>query len=584
MMTKFVKIFWLLLFFVPALALGEPTIAAEIDKTQGSLEDQFEYTLTVQGGPDSEPTMPTVDGLQIQPAGTSNNISIVNGSMTRTQEYRFVITPERAGTFIIPAITVKFDGKEQSTVPITFRVAEGSASGSAAGGGGQNDGESKEIFVERELSKSSVYEGEQIISKVRLYARVRILEAGMNPAASPEFKRVPVEGEKQYQKVINGETYLVYEVTEILTAQKAGSHKLPPFQFQVKVRQAPKAGQRRGRSVDEFFNNPFFDGGRAVVKNVRTAETNIEVKPLPSDGRPPQFAGLVGRFQLQASLSSPAGKVGDTVTMTAVLSGVGSLDGIPDLKFDPGANLKTYPDKPERVTSIDADRGQIGKITWKFALVPLRAGVQALPQVQVPTFDPATGQYNVLTVQLPELNVDGGAEAGAGAGASTTQAATQPAAQSAVEAIGEDLLPWHDLKSRSVGVISRSHVVLAKWLAIVLMLIVASSWGVAFYKRQDRTSERRASSAAKNFVLSRSTRGDLAAFRNFLGDKLNLHGGALTGAEVVSALNARNIESALVQQVMQSFKSLEASQYSGQSSLTSSPSVEELVRRLDKEI
>jgi len=502
--------------------------------------------------------------------------------MTRTQEFRFVITPQRAGSFTIPAITVKFDGKEQSTVPISFKVAQDSSGG--ASGGGQNDGEAKDIFVERELSKTSVYEGEQIVSKIRLHARVRILEAGMNPATAPEFKRVPVEGEKQYQKVINGEMYLIYEVTEILTAQKAGSYKLPPFQFQVKVRQAPKPGQRRGRSIDEFFNDPFFGGGgRAVVKNVRSAETAIEVKPLPTDGRPPQFAGLVGQFQLQASLSAPAGKVGDTVTMTAVLSGAGNLDGIPDLKFDPGANFKTYPDKPERVSSVDAEQGQIGKITWKFALVPLQAGNVTLPAVQVPVFDPVAGRYNVLSVQLPELLVVGGAEAPASAAQKAT-AGTEAATQSAVKSIGEDLLPWHDLKSRSAGIISRGQVSFGKWLAIVLSLAAVSSWGFAFYKRQDRSSERRASSAAKNFALSRASRGDLAAFRNFLGDKLNLHGGALTGAEVVTALQTRNIDAALVQQVMQSFKNLEASQYSGQSALASGTNVEELVRRLDKEI
>ena len=98
------------------------TVTGELDKPEGSVEDQFTYTLAVQGSADGEPAFPEVPGLSIRQAGTSQSVSTINGRMSREVQYQFVIIPEKEGTYTIPPVVMTVDGKKQQTLPIEFRV------------------------------------------------------------------------------------------------------------------------------------------------------------------------------------------------------------------------------------------------------------------------------------------------------------------------------------------------------------------------------------------------------------------------------------------------------------------------------
>ena len=54
---------------------AESRVEAELDKAVGSIEEGFELTITAFGNVDDEPTLPPIDGVDIQSAGSSSNMS-----------------------------------------------------------------------------------------------------------------------------------------------------------------------------------------------------------------------------------------------------------------------------------------------------------------------------------------------------------------------------------------------------------------------------------------------------------------------------------------------------------------------------
>src|SRR5271163_2884986 len=98
--------FWMLgLVMTVALAaqVRGATVTATIDPADISLGDSTQLTVTVSGGA-SQPTVPRIDGLEIIGVGESTQVEINNGSVTQNSSRTYSITPQRAGTFTIPAL------------------------------------------------------------------------------------------------------------------------------------------------------------------------------------------------------------------------------------------------------------------------------------------------------------------------------------------------------------------------------------------------------------------------------------------------------------------------------------------------
>jgi len=120
---------------------------------QISINDAGEY---------EPPTIPQIDGLDIERAGSpssSSRITIINGrrSETRSVVLRYRVTPQREGTFEIPPLTVQVDGQPQSTRPHRF-VASQSETGDL-------------LFVEIEGAQDRVYVGQPLDLTLKIWIK-----------------------------------------------------------------------------------------------------------------------------------------------------------------------------------------------------------------------------------------------------------------------------------------------------------------------------------------------------------------------------------------------------------------------------
>lgn len=592
------------------------TISADLDHSEGAVGEPFVLTVTIEGARESEPTLPSVDGLEIRQQGVSESTSWVNGQRSAQLQLGLLVTAQHPGTFTIPSIKVKVDGQEAATVPLTLKIHDASATpntpaapapgsgrsqgaqggqgaqgqaqqGRAGGGKGPPKGGGKAdtggVFLERSCDNLEPYIGEQVICTVRLYHRGNLNGGQRVMPAAPDFRRFNIEGEKRYQKLVNGQPYVVLELKEIVVPTKSGALTLPPFTVQARI----LTFNRRNNPLDKFFDN--FGGGvfnfdlNFTEEHEVTLESEpaaFHVKPLPEAGKPQNFSGLVGAFQLTAKVAQPQVAAGNTVTVTVTVEGDGLADSLGDIAPNLDKLGKVYPDKPEYTEQASAEHGIRSRRVYKYALVPARPGDYSLGKIELPTFNPKLQQYTTLTADLGRLVVTPGkaeeqplmvGQSGAGAGGRKED----------VKVLGADLIGPH----RGVDV-SRQHTITRSQVLILVttgtLPVSAAFLALGFVTWRRRSSSdlagRRRSQAYRHFKealsqvqvqlaaghVPQALTATYTALRAYLGDRYNRHGTALAGREVEELMLRLGLPSSEQPQLAKMINALEQVEFGGQ--------------------
>jgi hypothetical protein len=239
------------------------------------------------------------------------------------------------------------------------------------------------------------------------------------------------------QQVICGVPYTVFTWSTALAAVKAGDYEMSiELPTTVTVRQRThRPRQRSGNPFgdpffDEFFNDAFFDGffGSATQKEIalRSEPAAVKILSVPTENRPPNFAGAVGRFELAAEAAPLQAAAGDLVMLKIKISGSGNFERANAPALEKNDQWKTY--KPSAKFEPDDNSDCSGTKTFEQALVPLQSGKLAIPVLAFSYFDPESKHYVTRSTQpisveaSPGLNAAG--TAASGADAHTVSAAT----------------------------------------------------------------------------------------------------------------------------------------------------------------
>ncbi|MFL6192922.1 MAG: BatD family protein [Thermoanaerobaculia bacterium] len=247
--------------------------------------------------------------------------------------------------------------------------------------------ERPEVFLQAVAQPERPVVGQQVVYTVYLYTREDI--AATSPSALPAFRGFWVRDIQLPQQLptemvdLDGRRYgRVPLIKRALFPLRAGRYKLEPATIDLMV-------QRYDRSF--FFSPPV---ARTEPVRLRTEATTIDVAPLPP--APPGFAGAVGKMSLTAQLDPPRVRLGEAATLTLRLAGVGNLQGIepPRVKAPPGLTLL-----PPQQDGRDEVVGSAvrGNRTWRYAVVPDRAGRYTLESPDLTYFDPEARRYQVAT-------------------------------------------------------------------------------------------------------------------------------------------------------------------------------------------
>ncbi len=398
-MVRFLQNLVFLFFVLFAQTLLGGTLTGELDRQQTSLDESFWLTVTIEGSLDGDVLEPETKDFEIQRTGQSTNISIMNGKMSKQTQYTYELRPLKEGSLLIPPFRARIDGQDLATESLPVVVKGGTPSPAEKGQVGEA---SKLLFVEREIPKSALYEGEAVISKVRLFFRARLTGATPVREASPDWRLIPVDGQKNAEVIRDGVRWSVIEMHEGLIPLKAGPLKAPPFGINATWIQQSKRPQSP-RSIFDMLQGGSLGFGEEVSRKILSAPLTLTVKPLPTP-KPQGFADIVGAFTVKADVSKRSLSVGETSTVTVELKGQGALDRMASLNLNI-AGAKIYADKPSLKESVEAGAGLVSTKVFKFAVVPQVTGTLDLGKIQVASFNPFTEAYDRLSAELGAVTV-----------------------------------------------------------------------------------------------------------------------------------------------------------------------------------
>ena len=172
------------LFALPALAQAQTPVTATVDRSSLSTDEALVLTVTIDSsaGRASQPTLPVMDGFQVVSSGSSTQISIVNGNMTRSavelaKEWRTDRVLRR-----LEALLAVADKEHALIISGTGDVIEPDDNIVAIGSGGNYARASAVALIKHSdlTSKEIVEESLKIASNICIYTNNQIIVEELN--------------------------------------------------------------------------------------------------------------------------------------------------------------------------------------------------------------------------------------------------------------------------------------------------------------------------------------------------------------------------------------------------------------------
>lgn len=393
---------WLLrscLLVVPGLALL-PAVEARLELPDPLVPGvTMAARLVITDPPDkgAKLVLPKVPGLawEVQPGGVQR-IAIVDGRRSSSQEVILAVQAAEAGEYPIPSLLVRFkDGSSATTAATVLRCRPA------------DPGLVGEAVATVAFEPALIVPGEPTSLVYRVHLRVGELRTlGIEP---PQGAILLGDRSQSESRTIDGQgrQWLVLTTTWPMTMANPGSYQV--------------TGQQPYLIGDIF---------RQVQRQVPVKPASLTVTPLPSEGRPDDFCGLIGPISVGASLDPPRIALGEGSQYELSVTGrqVGLLRP-PPLQLPDG--LQAWPKEGD-------GKEEQGRRRFRWDLVPSATGDFNLPPISVPYFDPQSRSYRRAEGPALRLQVVPGRNrslviAGATAPAPLAPAAAAPVAISLPE-------------------------------------------------------------------------------------------------------------------------------------------------------
>jgi hypothetical protein len=350
-------------------------VVASVDRTDVEINESFTLKVLVDTDVDVEPDASALEtDFIVGQRSQLSNTTIVNGQISRSRTWTYVLMPRRDGDLVIPPVIV---GSEQSN-PLHIVVAPQSNA---------LPGEA-DIFVSTDVDYAESFVQAQVLYTVKVYRSVATRQPRLSePHLSGVDVLIELAGEERsYESILNGKNYNVVERVYALFPQESGELSISPARFEARV----------------------LRGGRITGRKVFESEAlTVTVNPIPAPPAEfPDAAWLPAKsLELSEEWSRESDRLpaGEPITRRITVTVLGQLSTqIPVIEPAIADGVKIYPDKPElRVTAepegIRATRKD------QYAMIGIRAGIIELPELKLPWWNIDAGEWRVAS--LPSRNL-----------------------------------------------------------------------------------------------------------------------------------------------------------------------------------
>lgn len=453
----------LLLGFTNLMAQGV-VFSAKVSSTEVGTNEPFRITFSISNASHvSDFRAPVFRGFQVLSQQQSQSTSIINGKVSQSISYIYILQAENVGRYTIGAASARINGDNLKSNPVTITVEKSSA-GNAPNNApntqpavpnpfnmqpaepeiqnqpgvlrkGENpmDKIKKNVFVKVDVDKTDVYVGQQITATYKLYTRLPTSSQVTKVPSFTGFSSHDIKLHNPTQPTIervNGVPFRVFTIRKtMLFPLQSGKLELDPTEIDNTVRLYQVVKRKRGNSpFDDITNDPFFKdafgsdpfsdpffqnafGGSDVTYHdydysIKSTPVAIHVKPLPEDGKPEDFSGAVGDFDIKASLDKNKLSTDDAATLKVTVSGTGNITLIsaPDIKFPP--DIDSY--DPKISDKINNSDPLGGNRTFEYVIMPKASGHYTIPPIKFSYFEPKEGKYKTISTDAFNLDISQG--------------------------------------------------------------------------------------------------------------------------------------------------------------------------------
>ena len=387
--------------FVTVCHADDITISADVDKQEVTLDGQVTLTITVSGSASNipQPDIPELKGFIAYSSGRSQNLSIINGRVSSSVSFTYILVPNNTGEYALGPFTINYKGQAYSAGPMNIKVLPRSASEQAP----SQPQAGKEIFIEAYVDKLRAYVNEQITLTFAVYQAVNLFENPVyNPPSTTGFWTEDMPPQKKYYKVIDGTRYLVTEIKTALFATGPGEFTIGSARLEATV-----------EDIDRFFStNPFdmfdqdpfsmFKRGKPII--LATDPISVEIMPLPEQNKPEGFKGDVGDFDISLNVDKNTIEENQPVSLKIKIKGKGNIKTISSPAVPEIQDVKFYESGSSENISKDNYVVQGEKIYEKM-FIPKKEGSFTIGPVEYSYFDPVIKDYARKKIDPVIINV-----------------------------------------------------------------------------------------------------------------------------------------------------------------------------------
>lgn len=361
----------------------QAAVIASIDRANVELNESFTLKVTVDTAIDVEPDASALEeDFFVGTRSQLSNTTIVNGQISRSRTWTYVLMARREGNLIIPPVRIA--NEQSEPVPITVTPPSTNIPGEA------------DIFVTTEVDHDESFVQAQVLYRVKVYRAVATRQPRLSEP-SIEGVEVLIESageERSYESILNGKAYNVVERVYAFFPQESGTISIAPARFEARVL---RNGRITGRKI-------FESGAIDVAVN--------PIPPPPAD-YPDAIWFPAKSVVLSEDWSREPGTLpaGEPITRHISVTAIGQLSTqIPVIEPANSDNIKVYPDKPEfrdvaEPTGIRAMRRD------QYAMIGVTAGEVVLPDVNLPWWNIDAAEWQVATLPGTTLSISPSANA-----------------------------------------------------------------------------------------------------------------------------------------------------------------------------
>ena len=358
----------LLMLFTPTVQSQDVKVAAVVTPRHIQLNEKATLELTISGRTQmkhiSSPTFNFLPNFLAVPLHSKTTPQLIDDKIAVTLAWVYELIPQKIGEIALSDVQFSYQGVPYFVNPGKIIVGAVDTYVNNTTGGIHK--------VAAEVSNPKPYLNEAIIYRFRyLYTTVLPTLEPLTPSL-PKFPGFLVEelpDEKGATVRVQGTTFKVQEYVRRLYPQKTGQILIQPAQLKLPIKGNPKT--------------------------LKTKSVPLNVQPLSEVGKPTNFTGAVGEYNITAQVDRKKLEVRKALTLSLQITGSGNIKTVTPPRIPANSGFRI---DHQNIVNTTNDNTRV----YTYVLTPLNVGILQIPIIEYAFFNPNKHTYQTTkTTSIP---------------------------------------------------------------------------------------------------------------------------------------------------------------------------------------